>query len=147
MLMLRFFLKMIANSFQLLDEAQLEFLRETVKKIGVPKVLSGKWLPDKHSLKPVTSVLLWLDLNAGHKAYGDAVNLWFGPYDGPEFSVKQMQPAAADCQQMTLTLTVNAPNAWMSVCRLKSGGFHGPHSTRWSQMIIIPRKNIFFLSS
>lgn len=33
---------MIANSFQLLDEAQLEFLRETVKKIGVPKVLSGK---------------------------------------------------------------------------------------------------------
>lgn len=34
---------MITNSFQLLDEAQLEFLRETVKKIGVPKVLSGKW--------------------------------------------------------------------------------------------------------
>lgn len=36
-------LKMITNSFQLLDEVQLEFLRETVKKIGVPKVLSGKW--------------------------------------------------------------------------------------------------------
>lgn len=34
---------MITNSFQLLDEVQLEFLRETVKKIGVPKVLSGKW--------------------------------------------------------------------------------------------------------
>lgn len=34
---------MLTNSFQLLDEAQLEFLKETVQKIGVPKVLSGKW--------------------------------------------------------------------------------------------------------
>lgn len=28
--------------FQLLDDAQLEFIREAVEKIGIPTVLSGK---------------------------------------------------------------------------------------------------------
>lgn len=48
----------------------------------------------------------------------------FSPYDGLDFSLKQRQPVAAACRQMTLDLTVNAPNASMSVCRLKSGS-HG----------------------
>lgn len=36
---------------QLLDEVQLGFLREAVKRIGVPKVLSGKWQWCKSNLK------------------------------------------------------------------------------------------------